>query len=378
MKPQITQGPEVAVLAHDRDFVALEEEWKDLYHNCPLATPFQSWAWLYSWWEAYGEGYDLRLIAVRYEGTLIGIVPLMLERQWSYFGRLLFIGNGPTDYLDILARQGCEAQVTEAAVGALMGMKSWHVADLQELRPEAAAWGIFRAWRGSRARVQQSSCPAIDVRPWDDLLSSLSRNLRSTVRRALRKVENEGVVSDLASVEDVERAARRFIYLHREMWRGRDISPEHLTQKFESHMVAAIRRMTAYELGGISEFRRDGETVAAHFLVFGRDFVGEHLFGATQETVQRYQISSLNVWDAVNVALGKNKTRVSFLRGEEPYKLRWASEIVPNDRVILGRRLAFGRLYLAYLSLRAMAGQYVRSGSTPLWIKTAVNRVRRR
>src|SRR4051812_15534122 len=95
------QRLDIAVLQNTRDFSALEEEWAELYEHCPSATPFQSWAWLYSWWEAYGEGYELRLVTVREEGLLVGLLPLMLERRRS-FGRLLFIGSGITDFLDVL------------------------------------------------------------------------------------------------------------------------------------------------------------------------------------------------------------------------------------------------------------------------------------
>src|SRR5215213_986142 len=100
-----TKLPEVAVLEDDREFATLEEEWTDLYDSSPLATPFQSWAWLYSWWEFYGEGYELRLVTIRDDGLLVGIAPLMLERR-RVLSRLLFIGTGITDYLDILVRQG--------------------------------------------------------------------------------------------------------------------------------------------------------------------------------------------------------------------------------------------------------------------------------
>ena len=49
------QQLQATVLTEERDFAALEEEWEDLYEHCPSATPFQSWAWLYSWWEYYGR-----------------------------------------------------------------------------------------------------------------------------------------------------------------------------------------------------------------------------------------------------------------------------------------------------------------------------------
>jgi CelD/BcsL family acetyltransferase involved in cellulose biosynthesis len=97
-------GSKVEMVQNIREIESLEEEWEDLYHESSQATPFQSWAWLYSWWESYGEGYELRLLTMRDDaGLLVGIMPLMLERKLG-LRRLLFIGTGQTDYLDVLVR----------------------------------------------------------------------------------------------------------------------------------------------------------------------------------------------------------------------------------------------------------------------------------
>src|SRR5215212_6879296 len=186
MKFRSTQLPDIVVLTDTRDFAALEEEWEDLYQNSPLATPFQSWAWLYSWWESYGEDYELRLITVRDGDLLVGLMTLMLDTRFGFLGRLLFIESGITDYLDILLREGWEKAVSDAGVHALQQMDSWKVADLQRLRPEAAAWGIFRRCNGFRTCIWQEDgygCPVIEVKAWDELVASLSKNRRSTVRR---------------------------------------------------------------------------------------------------------------------------------------------------------------------------------------------------
>ena len=78
-----------AVLRTTTDFAALQAEWDELYESCPRATPFQSWAWLYSWWEVYGEGrYELRLVTVREAGgLLVGLLPLMVRRGLAAFRR---------------------------------------------------------------------------------------------------------------------------------------------------------------------------------------------------------------------------------------------------------------------------------------------------
>ncbi len=375
----ITSKPlRTEVLASAGEFAVLEEEWEDLHRDSPRATPFQSWAWLYSWWEFYGEAYELRLITVRDdEGLLIGLAPLMLERGLG-FSRLLFVGTGPTDYLDVLAREGWETQVLEALARTLRQMGSWQVADLQQLRPEAAAWGICRHWDGPQLRVWQDSFPVIDVRPWDELLQSLSSNLRSTVRRALRRFEADGGRCELAGVDDAEVAAKRLVTISREQWQERwlETGPEHWTSRFEALIVAAAHRMTARELGGISEFWRDGEVIISDFWVSGRDFIGTYMLGASHEALQRYQWSSLYIWDALNIARSKNCVYLDLLRGEEPYKLRWSSRISPSHRLILGRNLAFWAPYAGYYALRLKIKRYVQSESAPRWIGGAITEFR--
>jgi len=369
--------PEVVVLGSAQDFAALEEEWEDLHRNAPLATPFQSWAWLYSWWESYGGGYELRLITVRDESLLVGIIPLMLERRVG-FGRLLFIGTGLTDYLDSLAREGWEDKVSEAGVRALRQINSWQVTDLQQLRPEAAAWSIFRRWSGPRTCVWQDGSPVVDVKPWDELVASLSKNHRKTVRRALRQAEADGVHREVAGQASVEQAARRLVALHREAWQGRDVTPEHLTQRFENHIVAATRRMTARGLGGVSEFWRGEEVIVSDLWVSGQDFLGTYMLGVSQEALRLYQVSSLYIWDAVSIARSKNSSCLDLLRGEESYKLRWSSRTIPTYRAILGRSLALWSPYAGYHGLRSKAKRYVNSESAPQWIKGAAARIRLR
>lgn|SRR5215211_2361473 len=211
---------EVAILTNSQDFRALEEEWEDLHHNSPLSTPFQSWSWLYSWWESFEERYELRLITVRDKDTLVGFIPLMLERRWG-FGRLSFIGE--RDQQDILARKGWEDKVSEAGIQALKQMDSWHVKDLKDVSPAAATWGIFQRWNAPRTHslVDSDYYVFLEVKPWDELLTSLSRNHRQAVRRTLRRAKEDGVRSELAGPEEAEQAASRLIALHRTLREGR-------------------------------------------------------------------------------------------------------------------------------------------------------------
>jgi len=141
-------------------------------------------------------------------GTLlVGLAPLMLDRRWG-FGRLLFIGTGITDYLDIVVRRGWERQFTEAGRRVLGQMDCWHVMDLQQLRPEAAAWSLFKNWSGPRTCIWQDN-----IKTWKEMLKHVDRKLRSNVRGTLRRAEADGVRVELAGIDDVEQAAHNMVVL---------------------------------------------------------------------------------------------------------------------------------------------------------------------
>ncbi len=379
MKPCL----EGAVIRDPQIFAALEEEWDDLHRNCPRAIPYQSWAWLYSWWEVYGEDYELRLITVRSgEGLLVGLIPLMLERRLG-FGKLLLIGAGrgaESHYLDVLVRRDWEAEACEVGVQALKHMDGWHVAELYPIVPTATIWDFLKGWNGPRSDLQQSHRPlwVIEVKPWDELVKSLSKKRRKRVRQTLRRAEEDGVRCVLAGVEDVERAARTFVALHREMRRGRNILPEHLTARFESYTLAAARRLMERGLGGISEFWLDGEVIVSSFLTFDKDLTVTYNVGVNQEAMSRYQWSTLFIWNALNIARSRNCAYVSLLPGPQEYKQRWSNKEVPHYRIALSRSPLLGRFYLpvwrcdhAYRSLRLRVRDHLKSDTTPRWVKDA-------
>lgn len=354
-----------------RSFAALESEWNDLYLHSPRATPFQSWAWLYSWWESYGANHRLRLVALRDEGgLLVGLMPMMIRRKGG-LAKLLFIGSGQSEYLDVIARGGWEDDVVRACSQTMPDLGPWRVADLHQIRPEALAWRLFKDWPGPRAAVWQATCPIIEVAPWEEMLAPLSRNLRSMARRSIRRAESDGLVPRLADADRVERAAERFMELHREMWEGRGIAPEHITGRFEAHIKSSARRMTEAGVGGVSEFWRDGEVIASHIVVFGGGSVGHYLSGATQDALGRYQMSSLFVWDGANLARERGEARYDFLRGEEAYKMRWRPKAVPNHRVILGGNPVLWAPYAAFHTLHSKARRFADSEDAPPWIQKA-------
>lgn len=371
--------PEIEVLEDGAQFAALEDEWLELYSASVTATPFQSWQWLYSWWECYGNEYGLRLVTLRDpdSGVLVALLPLMLERR-RRFGRLLFVGTGLTDYLDVLVRDGWQGPAAEASVRALQQMGSWQTADLQELRPEAAAWETFAGWPAGVSGVWQSGCPVISVGDWEDLLASMSVKARSNVRRSLRRAEQDELVRWTVPSGESVRAAHRFLELHREMWQGREIAPEHASLRFERCIEALIRRGSDEDLVRLEEFWHAGEVVASQIIFLGKDRIAGYLYGASEEFMSRYQVSSIFHWSIFNLARDRGILLLDLLRGEEGYKLRWTPEVRYNARLILGRNRGYGNAYAGYRASRYAVRRYLDSGSAPEWARRLLSPLRGR
>ena len=282
-----------------------------------------------------------------------------------------------TPYKDVLVREGWEEEVARAGAQALKELGGWRVADLQELMPEAAAWDVFGEWAELKTSVPITDYVLIHANSWEGLLSSLSKKLRSSARSTLRRAEQDGVRCEPASSEDAERAARRLVALHRELWQGRRIAPDQLTARYEAFMEVAARWMTARGIGRISEFRRDDTVIASQFLVFDNEFAGVYVIGASQEASQRYLFMTLCNWDAMNVVGSKGSAYVSWMDGTSWDKLRWASEVVTSRRVVLGRSRTAWVPYAGYHLLRERyygLQTYVHSECAPGWITKATER----
>lgn len=114
--------------------IAVEEAWWELWRRCPAATPFATPAWCLSWWEAFGPG-RLQSVALHDDdGRLVALAPLYLE-EGAGWTRLLPIGIGITDYLDVLVDPAGGPEIGRRLAEAVAsGVPDWQVWELEELQ----------------------------------------------------------------------------------------------------------------------------------------------------------------------------------------------------------------------------------------------------
>ncbi|WP_405998833.1 GNAT family N-acetyltransferase [Streptomyces sp. NBC_00829] len=317
-----------------RTFAQLQPEWDELHRRCATATPFQSHAWLHSWWLSYASGGLLRLVLVRRGGRLIALAPLMLVHRPMPL--LVQMGGTISDFSDILVddeHAGCALAALERGLHRAARRA---VIDLREVRPGAAAERLYEAWTGARRRLADSVCLELPAAPMDDLVKRLTTSRAQRVRAKLRKIDALEIENYTVPEQEVPDAVRHLLRLHELQWRGRGVTVEHLRPRFSEHLVRATRRMVRDGDAALTEFRLAGEVVAANVALHSGHLTGGYLYGAHPELREKkVDVATMLLRHDADLAAGTGRRVLSLLRGEEPYKNHWRPETVTNQRLLL-------------------------------------------
>ncbi|MFH8884575.1 GNAT family N-acetyltransferase [Streptomyces californicus] len=317
-------------------FGALAAEWDALHRRCATATPFQSHAWLHSWWISYGQEGRLRVLLVRRAGRLIGAAPLMLVHRPMPL--LVPMGGAVSDFFDILLDEE-EAGYAVGALGRGLDRAARHtVVDLREVRPDASAQLLFGRWTGARARLTDSTCMELPATPLGDLVARLTGSRGQRLRSKLRKVEALGVEAHRVPREEVPAAVGTLLRLHERQWEGRSVNPEHLRARFSDHLIRSVGRMVGDGTAALTEFRLGGEVVASNLSLESGRLAGGYLYGADPALrEQKVDVSTLLLREVAQQAADGGREVLSLLRGAESYKNHWRPSPVVSQRLLLAR-----------------------------------------
>ncbi|GGW27704.1 glycosyl transferase family 1 [Streptomyces caelestis] len=319
------------------EFAALGPAWERLYRRCAAATPFQSHAWLHSWWTSYGSPGRLRLVLVRDGGELLAVAPLM--RVGRTLPRLVPLGGAITDYGDVLLDDEHADRAAPALAEALSAAARTALIDFREVRPGGAAETLYAHWRGPRRRVRDSLCLELPAVPVEELAARLPGAKARRARAHLRKLTALGVTRRTAPPDEVGAALGRLLALHRLQWESRGVTPEHLRERFAAHLVRAVGSLVRSGDALITEFLLDGEVVAVDLTLLSPRLAGCYLYGVHPRLRERKADIAVMLLDAgTRHAVAGKRGTLSLLRGDEPYKRRWRPEPVVNQRLLLARR----------------------------------------
>ena len=317
---QIEEICEPAVL------VSLADEWWDLWHRSPAATPFQSPAWLIAWWNAFAPG-KLMTVAVRDRGRLVALAPFYLEAG-PLGRRILPVGISLSDYVDILIDPVAD-DAGDAIVHHLSNCrKGWNALEMADLAPEACALGLPCPAQCSDCVDSSASCPVLHLHAGSadaGAHPAIPPRQRRKLRMARHRAERSRGAAILSTTDQTPREwMRTLVNLHATRWQERGhpgVLADARVQAFQGQALTAmcehgIARLFALSIG------TELAGIYYGFLHRGRAYA---YLGGFDPQFAYYSPGTILIGLAIEDALREGVDEFHFLRGREPYKYAWGA-----------------------------------------------------
>jgi len=183
------------------DWTELESDWNRLVRITEDSSVFHTFEFQRVWWDSFGLSRRLFILAVRYEGEIIGVAPLQLSLVnilGRYFNRMEFIGdrwemNRPKF---LFPREHIE-ECLIATVKYLEESDEWDCFEAYEQNPNSpSTMSLEKAFgRGGYffAKIKDYVCPYMSFDTnWEAFLASKSQRFRKNLKAARRKLSTFG------------------------------------------------------------------------------------------------------------------------------------------------------------------------------------------
>jgi CelD/BcsL family acetyltransferase involved in cellulose biosynthesis len=351
------------------------ETWDSVAARTPMATPFSRHCVQRAWWDAYGAtAHDQTLVVVDSAApdAIVGIVPLMHRheiepgdvaarttirhrpgcelRPVPESATAVFFGASyHADYATVLAAPSDLNAVCDAVAEtlAMQDATRWDVVDLRRLRagdPATDALAKSLEWASPQAgwivtREQEDVCPVVTLVPgmdYEGYLGTLGGKERHEIRRKVRRAEAAGEVlleSSVQPINDLE----AFVDLHQKRWGDDGLFPPTEGGAASRRFFAALFEDCAPSgLVDLSFLTVGGRRIAAGVTFDDGEAVYYYNAGIEPDA-RELSPGVVMVARYIQRAIELGRTRLDFLRGDEPYKYEWGAVDAPIERLLVQR-----------------------------------------
>lgn len=312
------------------DLVEWEDaDWDRLAERC--GNLFATREWISTWWQVFSSRGSLMSFTCRHrDGSLAALLPLYVSSTGQQ-RELRFLGHRESDLLGPVCTPSDRPAVADAMRRAMRESRDRFDVFVGDDLPEAAGWSRTI---GAQS-VRRTSSPVLrsEGKNWEAFLATRSRNFRQQVRRREQRLARVHALR-YRLVTDPSRFNADFdvlLRLHEARWAG--VSRSFAGERAALHRAFAVK---ALERGWLRLWiaELDGCPAAAWYGF--RYANAEWYYQAGRD--QRYDELSVGfvlLAHTIRAALDDGVDEYRLLRGDEPYKLRFANDDAPLETVIL-------------------------------------------
>lgn len=322
MSPENTiVQPNIALITERAAYDDLRREWMDLWTRAPEAGVFQRPEWLIPWWHHFGAGKAMRVVLLRSNGKLVGLLPLCVLRQPDNSRELQLIGTGNTDRLDAILDPAFRPFAVDTFSAYLQtSLDEWDRSVFSQLPAGSALLQLRPPESVSQRLTPAEPCPVLRLDNGARAgVHAGPRRHRYYKRRAVR--EGARIVESTAG--DLRELLDALFALHAARWRERG-EPGALADP----AAQAFLRDACTELATAGMLRLIGlelhDRLVGLCLTFSARGRSSAYIGGFDPEYSRMNPGTVLIGRLVEHAT-ENGEVIDFLRGREQFKYDWGA-----------------------------------------------------
>ena len=366
-------GCSLRVYEEFRDLEHLRRDWDALLAKYPFSTTFSTWEWLTSWWNAYGQGRKLLVLALYSGANSLAGLALFSSSVEKVSGRihlrvLRLLGDGTydSDNLDLPVEPGFEEIFTRKLLEYLRNNKTqFDLCEWNTLPPESLVGShlpqLARSlgWTFLEKPTVSSAIPL--PHSWETYLESLSSEDRKNIPRYTRRLESRYQVQ----IQRCDNANRLAMYLdslfglHQSRWQSAGQPGTFAVVERQSFYRELSRHLLACGSLQLWALELDSQIAAVQFAFRYRDrlFQLQEGYDHSRSSDRPGYVLRAHVLRSL---ISEGVRVYDFLGGEDPYKSRWGARqgLYRNFRFALP--LTWGGAWLTLQKSAAIGKEWLR------------------
>lgn len=332
------------IVTNINQFRAIKKDWNALLKKSNSRSVFLTWEWLYYWWLHFGQGNNLFILLGKNKEThrIEGIAPFYITKRKAFnlvnVKIIKFLGSKHvgSDFLDFIILPGKESSVIRLWTEFLRYHKEkWDLIEISDIENNSISLDLLKKYFGQGLNYierKTQKCPYLKINgDFNSFFSTLSPNMRSSLRRRTRTLEEKYKVSfsKQNSEEELSVSLQKLFSLHRNRFAMAKKSITSQTS-FTGKRIENFHKDVAkylYRQGWIEfYFLNVGDSSIACLYAFkfkDRFFYYQSGFDS-RWSVQSPGLVLLGY--CLREAIKEKFSEFHYLRGDESYKKRWTED----------------------------------------------------
>ncbi len=361
------------IIRDEAGLAQLEGEWKALFDSSPAASPPLRFEWVQEWWRVFGPIYGdgpqgLRILTIRRDGRLIGILPLYAAAASIFSARLRrlrFISSGAAEfeetcaeYQNLLHAPGEEWHCIQSLTSALLDSRklNWDELELSDVPENSPLLSLAATLHAAGRSVNVESNIVSHLTNLQQGVEAYVAGLSATTRKKARKMlqpidEATGLKFEIARTEDEAGVFfDQLVDLHHERWaqegKTGSFAPRHA--QFHKAMVARLAAKGAVVLARLSFHDQPIALIYGHRV--GKKFDAYQMGVSREKTAT--QSPGTHTFLAMIAALNRDGVEIyDHLPGSNRFKQDYAKDqrvlfrlqaVRPTYRLVASKAISFG------------------------------------